>query len=157
MKTLPESFRSAYILAKVMKNKAVCPKIEIDELPTMSLHLLEKFSRQPPINPSRVIKSYMLKNCTFYLWLKMQESERREDVNSSDIAVCIYEGLLEFTNKRFLSPYFLPYSDVFEFEKDDQMTPYEEFLLRLKREFSIKTILGIMNQAFPESCLASPL
>lgn len=156
MKVLPDPFRSAYIIAKLMKNKDVCPQIDIDKLPTKMLSLSENFSRELPINPSRAIKSYMLKNCTFYLWLEMQASLKEGEVNSMEIAARIYESLLKFTNDRFLSPFFLPYSDVFEFEKDDQMSPYKEFLLRLKREFSIKTILGMLNHDFPEHCLSSP-
>ncbi|XP_062614578.1 uncharacterized protein LOC134276333 [Saccostrea cucullata] len=156
MKTLPNVFRSAYILAKIMKSKEVCPKIEIDQLPsTLYAHQSAfKLHKPPPINPSHVIKSYMLKNCTFYLWLELHKKILDENLSSTDIAGRLFQYLLKFTNVRQLSPFFLPYSDVFEFEKDEYISSYNKFLLNLKRELSIKTILGILKHDFPEECLS---
>ncbi|XP_061186446.1 uncharacterized protein LOC133194522 [Saccostrea echinata] len=159
MKTLPRVFRLAYILAKIMKSKEICPKIEVDELPsTLYTHQSAyKLHKPPPINPSHAIKSYMLKNCTFYLWLELHTTFVEENLTSTDIAGRLFQYLIKFTNIRHLNPFFLPYSDVFEFEKDETLSSYKELLLRLKRELSIKTILGVLNYEFPYECLSNPL
>ena len=159
MKSLPEKFRHAYALAKIVKTKEVCPEIEIDKLPTNLYSRLKKFKeRKPfPVKPSAVIKSYMLKNCTFYVLQEMRRSSQQNysDLNIAEIAAKLYENLLLFADERYLKPYFLPFSDVFEFEKDEPKSAYTDFLLQLKREFSLKLILGILNRPFPEMCLAS--
>ena len=160
VKSLPIKFRDAYALAKIVKSKEVCPEIQIDKLPTKLYSLLSKFNmRKPaPINPSQQIKSYMLKNCTFYVLQDIHSSGPRDSTDletTSEITAKIYSYLLKFADQRFLSPYFLPYSDVFEFEKDKSRSSYNDFILRLGRELSIKLVLGILNHQFPEVCLAS--
>jgi ankyrin repeat protein len=150
MKNLPNLLRSAYILAKIVKSKEICPKIEIDEIP--SIRLMHRrafdFKKPLPINPSHVIKSYMLKNCVFYLWLEMNSTSMENEGSTADLTGCLFQYLLEFTSNRYLNPFFLPYSDVFEFEKDDTMSLRQGLLLHMKRELSIKLILGILNQDF---------
>lgn len=159
MKSLPEKFRNAYALAKIVKTKDVCPEIEIDKLPTNRYFILRKFGeRKPlPVKPSAVIKSYMLKNCTFYALQEMRRClEHSYSVLSiSEIAAKLYEYLLLFHDERSMKPYFLPLSDVFEFEKDEPKSAFTDFMLQLKRELSIKLILSILNHPFPEMCLAS--
>lgn len=159
MKNIPNTFKSAYILAKIVKSQEVCPKIEINEIPSTALMHRRAFDmRKPlPINPSHVIKSYMLKNCTFYLWLEMYPASEEKELTSIDLTGRLYQYLLEFTNDRYLNPFFLPYSDVFEFEKDETTSSYQKLLLHMKREFSIKTILGILKQDFEEKYLFSPM
>lgn len=161
MRTLPDPFRYAYILAKIVKSKEICPQIEIDVIPSPLFTIQEKFNRKKPlpINPPHAIKSYMLKNCTFYLWLEMYSSIRKGKTTDSyvDLAGRIYEYLLNLSDQRYLNPFFLPYSDVFEFEKDDTSSSYNELLLRLKREWSIKVCLGILQRDFPAECLSTKL
>ena len=76
-------------------------------------------------------------------------------VTTAEITAKIYSYLLKFADQRFLSPYFLPYSDVFEFEKDKSRSSYNDVILRLRRELSIKLVLGILNHQFPEVFLVS--
>lgn len=159
MKTLPDSFRFAYILTKIVKSKVVSPQIEIDEIPSPLFMVQEKFKQEKtwPINPSHAIKSYMLKNCTFFLWLEMYKTIEEEEMKESYLTLAerLYENLLSFSDQRYLNPFFLPYSDVFEFEKDEKSTDYNELLLRLKREWSIKLGLGILQCSFPAKCLSA--
>lgn len=160
MRTLPDPFRFAYKLTKIVKSK-VCPQIEIDVIPSPLYTIQEKFKRKKalPINPSHAIKSYMLKNCAFYLWLEMYSSIQKAETTDSyvDLAGRIYEYLLNLSDQRYLNPFFLPYSDVFEFEKDKTSSRYNELLLRLKREWSIKVCLGILQKDFPAECLSTKL
>ena len=160
VKSLPIKFRDAYALAKIVRSKEVCPDIQIDKLPTKLYRLLLQFDRRKPvpINPSQQIKSYMLKNCTFYVLQDFLSSGPRDStdlVTTAEITAKIYSYLLKFADQRFLSPYFLPYSDVFEFEKDKSRSSYNDVILRLRRELSIKLVLGILNHQFPEVFLAS--
>ena len=161
MKTLPEKFRHAYALAKIVKTKEVCPEIEIDKLPTNRYYMLKKFNeRKPfPVKPSSVIKSYMLKNCAFYLFQEMRRCSEQSyaELNVAELAAKLYGQLLLFSDEYSLKPYFLPYSDVFEFEKEERKTAYTDFLLKLQREMSLKLTLGILNHPFPEMCLASKI
>ena len=161
MKTLPEKFRHAYALAKIVKTKEVCPEIEIDKLPTNRYYMLKKFNeRKPlPVKPPSVIKSYMLKNCTFYLFQEMRRRSEQSyaQLNIAELAAKLYEQLLVFADEHSLKPYFLPFSDVFEFEKDEPKTAYTDFLLKLQRELSLKLALGILNHPFPEMCVASKI
>lgn len=157
-KSLPEKFRQAYALAKIMKSEVVCPEIEIDKLPTNRYFMLKKFSEKKafPVKPSLLIKSYMLKNCTFYVFQEMRRSEQSySQLNIAQIAAKLCKCLLQFADERLLKPYFLPFSDVFEFEKDEPKSSYTDFLLQIKREFSLKLMLGLLNCPFPEVCLAS--
>lgn len=158
MKSLPENFRHAYALAKIVKTKDVCPEINIDKLPTERYSIQKKFQEQTPlpVKPSELIKSYMLKNCAFYVLQQMRSSlERDSDLKISEIAAKMYKHLLLFVDQRCLKPYFLPFSDVFDSEKDEPKSSYKEFMRQLKRELSLKIILGILNHPFPEMCLAS--
>lgn len=160
VKSLPIKFRDAYALAKIVKSKEVCPEIQIDMLPTKLYSLLSQFDmkKHAPINPSQQIKSYMLKNCTFYVLQDIHFSGPRDSTDletTSEITARLYSYLLKFADQRFLSPYFLPHSDVFEFEKDKPRSSYKDFILRLGREVSIKLVLGILNHQFLEVCPAS--
>lgn len=51
MKSLPETFRHAYALAKIVKTKEVCSKIEIDNLPTR-LYSRQKKSKNEHLSQS---------------------------------------------------------------------------------------------------------
>lgn len=121
----------------------------------------EKFKQEKtwPINPSHAIKSYMLKNCTFFLWLEMYKTIEEEEMKEFYLTLAerLYVNLLSFSDQRYLNPFFLPYSDVFEFEKDETSSRYNELLLRLKREWSIKVCLGILQKDFPAECLSTKL
>ena len=158
MKSMPGNFRHAYALAKIVKTKDVCPEIEIDKLPTERYIIQKKFQEKTPlpVKPSELIKSYMLKNCAFYVLQQMRPSfEPDSDLKISEIAAKMYQHLLLFVDKRCLKPYFLPFSDVFDSEKNEPKSSYKEFMLQLKRELSLKLILGLLNQPFPEMCLAT--
>lgn len=74
-----------------------------------------------------------------------------------DLAGRIYEYLLNLSDQRYLNPFFLPYSDVFEFEKDETSSRYNELIFRLKREWSMKVCLGILQKDFPAECLSTKL
>lgn len=157
-KSLPEKFRHAYALAKIVKTKEVCPEIEIDKLPTRLYSRQKKFQERTPlpVKPSGLIKSYMLKNCTFYVLQEIRPgSECDSDLTISEIAAKLYECLLQFADEHCLKPYFLPFSDVFQAEKDEPKSSYKEFMQQLSRELSLKLILGMLNHPFPEICLAS--
>ncbi|XP_031549647.1 uncharacterized protein LOC116287147 [Actinia tenebrosa] len=159
MKSLPPVFRRAYALAKIMKGKEVCPEIEFESINqwTNLLQHQRKFDEKKPlpVNPSHVIKSYMLKNCTFYAMLEMKK--RSSDIHPSVITAKIFQFLLHFADNCYLNPFFLPYSDVFEFEKDTKKSSFDEFISKIKRELSIKLILGMLGQHFPEHCLTSQI
>ena len=158
MKSLPETFRHAYALAKIVKTKEMCPEIEIDKLPTRSYLKQKKFQERTPlpVKPSGLIKSYMLKNCTFYVLQEMRHgSECDSDLKISEVAAKVYKCLLQFADEHCLKPYFLPFSDVFQAEKEEPKSSYKEFMLLLRRELSLKLILGMLNHQFPEVCLAS--
>ena len=158
MKSLPEKFRHAYALAKIVKTKDVCPEIEIDKLPTKLYSRQKKFQERTPlpVKPSELIKSYMLKNCAFYvLQEKRPGLDRDSDLKISEIAAKLYKHLLLSVDQRCLKPYFLPFSDIFESEKESPKSSYTEFMLQFKRELSLKLILGILNHLFPEVRLAS--
>lgn len=154
MKSLPANFRRAYALGKIVKGKEVCPKIILDSIDHFS-HLcmhMTKFSeksRNLEIKPSHIIKSYMLKNCVFYAFLGMKNRDNVERIPPSVITTKMFSSLLHFANERYLNPYFLPYSDVFEFEKDIARSTYDEFIHKLKRELCIKLVLGILGDPLP--------
>lgn len=157
-KSLREKFRHAYALAKIVKTKEVCPEIEIDKLPTRLYSRQKKFQERTPlpVKPSGLIKSYMLKNCTFYVLQEIRPgSEYDSDLTISEITAKLYECLLQFADEHCLKPYFLPFSDVFQAEKDEPKSSYKEFMQQLSRELSLKLILGMLNHPFPEICLAS--
>ena len=159
MKSLPEKFRHGYALAKIVKSEDVCPEIEIDELPTSLYSRLKKFrERKPlPVKPTGLIKSYMLKQCTFYVVQEMSPGLEHNctDLKISEIAAKLYKYLLLFADERSLKPYFLPFSDIFEFERDQPKSCYTDFMLQLRRELCLKLILGMLNHPFPRVCLAS--
>lgn len=159
VKSLPEKFRHAYALCKIVKSKVVSPEIEVDSIPTNRYYLLKKFQEKKalPIKPSEVIKSYMLKNCTLYALQEMRRGSERSysKLNVSEIATKLCEFLLQFADEKWLKPYFLPFSDVFEI--DEPKSAYTDFLLQLKREYSLKLMLGLLKHPFPEECLASKI
>ena len=158
MKSLPETFRHAYALAKIVKTKEMCPEIEINELPTRSYLKQKKFQEQTPspVKPSGLIKSYMLKNCIFYVLQEMRHGSKCDSgLKISEVAAKVYKCLLQFADERCLKPYFLPFSDVFLAEKEGPKSSYKEYMLQLSRELSLKLILGMLNHQFPEVCLAS--
>ncbi|VDI15214.1 serine/threonine-protein phosphatase 6 regulatory ankyrin repeat subunit A [Mytilus galloprovincialis] len=159
MQSLPVVFRRAYALAKILKSKEICPKVELEAIgkwTKLLTHQIKFEEKKPlPAKPSNVIKSYMLKNCIFYTMLEMKNNYGEQDVHPSIITAKVYQYLLHFSDKRFLNPFFLPFSDVFEFEKDTQRSTFDDFVMRLKRELSIKLILGMLKQPFPEECLSS--
>lgn len=159
VKSLPEKFRHAYTLCKIVKSKVVCPEIEVDSIPTNRYNLLKKFQEKKafPVKPSEVIKSYMLKNCTFYALQEMRRDSERSysKLNVSEIAAKLCELLLQFADEKSLKPYFLPFSDVFD--SDETKSSYRDFLLQLKREYSLKLMLGLLSHPFPEECLASKI
>lgn len=158
MKSLPETFRHAYALGKIVKTKEMCPEIEINELPTRSYLKQKKFQEQTPspVKPSGLIKSYMLKNCIFYVLQEMRHGSKCDSgLKISEVAAKVYKCLLQFVDERCLKPYFLPFSDVFLAEKEGPKSSYKEYMLQLSRELSLKLILGMLNHQFPEVCLAS--
>ena len=67
-----------------------------------------------PVKPSGLIKSYMLKNCTFYVLQEIRHgSECDSDLTISEVAAKVCKRLCNLPTNICLKPYFLPFSDVF--------------------------------------------
>ncbi|XP_052080116.1 uncharacterized protein LOC127718189 [Mytilus californianus] len=155
MKSLPDDFRQAYILAKVLKN--VCPDINVE---TKQYKLEEEdseYEKPRRTRPSTLIKSYMLKNSVFYVLDELKMKNQLEDgLEVSEITIKMYHFLLRFVDGGYMHmrPYFLS-NDVNVFETSSELSSNKTFIFHLQREFSIKLMLGILNAKFPKECLAA--
>lgn len=98
-----------------------------------------------PVKPSQNISSYMLKNCTLYLLQKMKldMKEKYSTIFTRQITHNIFAFLVDVADEQQFSPYFRPYSDVFELEKEDDKDrlSYNNCLLILKRKMCLKRVL----------------
>lgn len=146
MRSLPEQFRHAYALAKIFVSEVVCPDIEIDKISDDRYTLQSKFQweRSRQFKPGRFIKSYMLKNCVFYITQELRSSQTELN-DILDITTMLFKRLLKMSDDYNFVPYFLPLSDVFQFEKEEKRSTYKDYILKLKRQLSIKLVLGMLN------------
>ncbi|XP_052080119.1 uncharacterized protein LOC127718190 [Mytilus californianus] len=157
MKSLPNEFRKAYILAKVLKT--ICPEIDIE---TKQYNLEEEdseYAEPRRTNPSKLIKSYMLKNSAFYVLEGLKIKHRSEDgFDVFDISAKMYSFLLQFVGgqQMRMRPYFLS-RDINVFENSKKLSFNKAFILHLQREFSMKLVLGIMNEQFSRECLTAKM
>lgn len=145
MKTLPDIFRKGYALAKIMKGNDVCPYISMDRLPASGK---VDYNSRPKIDPSDVIKSYMLKNCTFYVAEKMIDN-LNELTEPDTVAIRIYEHLLEKgtseRNANLMNTFFPSYSDMFAPTNFEQSKGLTDRMRAFCRQTIIRTILGILD------------
>ncbi|CAC5388634.1 unnamed protein product [Mytilus coruscus] len=157
MKSMPKKFRQAYVLAKVLKK--VCPDIDVE---TKQYRLEEvdlEYEKPRRTKPTELIKSYMLKNSVFYVLdeLKMK-NQLGDELDVFKITIKMYNFLLRFVDggQMRMRPYFLS-SDINVFEKSKELSFNKTFILHLQREFSIKLVLGILNEKFTRECLAAKM
>lgn len=146
MRSLPEQFRRAYALAKIIVSEIVCPEIEIDKISSDLYSLQKKFKSEKPaqFKPGHLIKSYMLKNCVFYITQELGLTHIEPD-DILHVTTMLFDRLLEMSNDYNFVPYFLPFSDVFQFEKEVKRSSYKDYILKLKRQLSIKLVLGMLK------------
>ncbi|VDI31626.1 Hypothetical predicted protein [Mytilus galloprovincialis] len=157
MKSLPNKFRQAYVLAKILKN--VCPEIDVETKQYGLEELDMEYARPRRTKPSEFLKSYMLKNSVFYVLDELKMKNHLEDeLDVFKITIKIYNFLLRFVDgvQMHMRPYFLS-SDINVFEKSKELSFNKTFIFHLQREFSIKLVLGILNEKFPKECLAAEM
>lgn len=146
MKTLPETYRQGYVLAKIMRGADVCPNVNIDlEPPVIDERLSYKFRRLGRkavfVQPSDYIKSYWLKQCIFYI-----ADETSTYKNPLQITAKVYQKMLELAFMWNFRPYILKKDDLFlynRFESHD----VEVFITR--RMVSICTVGALLGLPFP--------
>ncbi|CAG2223029.1 unnamed protein product [Mytilus edulis] len=157
MKSLPNKFRQAYVLAKVLKN--ICPEIDV-ETKQYGLEKMDmEYARPRRTKPSELLKSYMLKNSVFYVLDELKMKNQLEDgLDVSQITIKMYNFLLRFVDggKMHMRPYFLS-NDINVFEKSKELSLNKTFIFHLQREFSMKLVLGMLNARFPRECLAAKI
>ena len=150
MKSLPEVYRKSYRLGKIFKNKDVFPELRLTEAPSQILALLYQFEdhdfKKETVSPGRLRKSYMLKNCIFYVAQEMGAMDRTSD-NPSVLSIMkrMFLHLLYRADDGIFRPYFLPFSDVFEFKKEENMSSRKRKIFDIKRELAIKYLLDILG------------
>ncbi|XP_052080115.1 uncharacterized protein LOC127718187 [Mytilus californianus] len=157
MKSLPNDFRQAYVLAKVLKN--LCPDIDVETKQYMLEQMDLEYARPRRTKPSELLKSYMLKNSVFYVLDELKMKNQLEDgLDISEITIKMYNFLLRFVDggKMHMRPYFLS-NDINVFEKSRELSLNKTFIFHMQREFSIKLVLGILNAQFPRECLAAKI
>ncbi|CAC5388650.1 unnamed protein product [Mytilus coruscus] len=157
MKSLPNNFRQAYVLSKVLKK--LCPEIDVETNQYRLEEVESEYVRPRRTSPSELIKSYMLKNSVFYVLDELKMKNQFEDeLGVSKITIKMYNFLLRFVDDRQMRmrPYFLS-SDINVFEKSKELSFNKTFIFHLQREFSIKLVLGILNEKFTKECLAAKM
>ena len=90
----------------------------------------------------------MLKNSIFYVAQKIGTVVEGTNDTSSELKLVIkvFRHLLERSDEGIYRPYFLPYSDVFDFKKDDgSMSSKNRKIFDMRRELAIKYILDILG------------
>jgi hypothetical protein len=143
--SLPENFRRGYALAKIMKGDDICPTLEMDRYPGFEIPEFKRLK----VKPSSVLKSYLLKNCTFYIAAEILGSIEI-NITPKNFAIKIFEYLLEHLHERrrdkmVLKPYFLPYANIFETTFDEKRLPSNIFTQMFNRQAIVRTILGILG------------
>ncbi|CAC5388640.1 unnamed protein product [Mytilus coruscus] len=157
MKSLPNKFRQAYVLAKVLKN--ICPDIDVETKQYRLEEVDSEYANPRRTSPSELIKSYMLKNSTFYVLDELKMKNQLENgLAVSEITIKMYNFLLRFVDgeQMHMRPYFLS-GDINVFEKSKELSLNKTFILHWQREFSIKLVLGILNEKFTRECLAAKM
>ncbi|XP_071148967.1 uncharacterized protein [Mytilus edulis] len=157
MKSIPNKFRQAYVLAKILKN--VCPEIDVETKQYGLEELDMEYAKPRRTKPSELLKSYMLKNSVFYVLDELKMNNQLEDeLDVFKITIKIYNFLLRFVDgvQMHMRPFFLS-SDINVFEKSKELSFNKTFIFHLQREFSIKLVLGILNGKFPRECLAAEM
>ena len=146
MKSLPEEFRKAFALGKIVKGSYVCPEIKIDEIPWDFLFYQIKFQEKKPLPfyPGDIIKSYMLKNCTFYV-AETLDRELSLSLPTTILTTFIYQKLQECIKLGVMRQYFLPFSNVLELTSDQRGTRYRQDMVKLTQELSVELILSILG------------
>lgn len=157
IKSFPEQFRKAYALAKIVKDKMVCPNIVIDVYPDE--YELKCNSKDVKCNskevyrgthPNKEVKSYWLKNCTFYVAEYLQSAYRdleHTNISTVEMTVMIYEKLLELVSESRISPYLYQSTDVLMLEKKGEWeTKYLKQMLLL-RKISIDGVLKFLGKS----------
>lgn len=146
MKTLPETYRQGYVLAKIMRGADVCPNVNIDlEPPVIDERLSYKFRRLGRkavfVQPSDYIKSYWLKQCIFYI-----ADETSTYKNPLQITAKVYQKMLELAFMWNFRPYILKKDDLFLYNRFDSHD-VEVFITR--RMVSICTVGALLGLPFP--------
>ncbi|VDI31627.1 blast:Ankyrin repeat and death domain-containing protein 1A [Mytilus galloprovincialis] len=157
MKSIPNNFRQAYVLAKILKS--VCPEIDVETKQYKLEEVSLEYEKPRRTCPSNLIKSYMLKNSVFYVLDKLKMiNQSVDELDVSEITIKMYNFLLRCLDggKMQLRPYFLS-SDINVFEKSKELSLNKTFIFHLQREFSIKLVLGILNEKFTRECLAAKM
>ncbi|XP_053398711.1 uncharacterized protein LOC123558119 [Mercenaria mercenaria] len=146
MKSLPEIYRHAYALAKIVKSADICPDVQIDmEPPVIDSSVYEKFRKQS-VSPPKEIKSYWLKNCIFYL-ADERGSYMCGNITPLEITGLAYQKLLEFALSWNFKPYVLHKYDLFDFEPES--SNFDVFIIR--RKVCIETVLAILGKRLPQN------
>ncbi|KAK3097985.1 hypothetical protein FSP39_015068 [Pinctada imbricata] len=144
MKSLPEAFLRGYAMAKLVKGEHICPEIIVDVMPWDSLSLRRDFEKKKmlPAKPWHIIKSYMLKNCTFRAADQMTH-DAMLDADPYDIAKYIFKILLQSCKSKSLVPYLLPYTNVLELPRGT--SSYDTEMLPFKRELCAQLGVSILG------------
>ncbi|XP_053400099.1 uncharacterized protein LOC123557769 [Mercenaria mercenaria] len=154
IQSLPEVYRQAYALAKIVKSEALCPNVQIDIRP-VGIKLNSKVSYRthrnhslffPAIKPSAIMKSYWLKNCLFYVADEIQTQCTSLDKSYLQITILVYQKLLDFAASWNFQPYILQSSELFELARGNSY--FEVFISRMI--ICINVVLAILGQQFPK-------
>lgn len=120
MKSFPQVVRDSYIAAKILKANSpdimIKPASEASAFKLLGLPLFN--IEYMKIRTNVEISSYILKNCVFHAvaktgWRYGQDMQ----LSCLQLTIRVFEHLESCVDDLFLPPYFLPFVDIFTFEK----------------------------------------
>jgi hypothetical protein len=149
MKSLPEIYRRAYALAKIVKSPEICPSVHIDRPPLSNKYKQFEKAKNQRVHPSNDIKSYWLKNCTFLVAddLGLDISETTTPL---EITTLIYKKLAELSKAWSLKPYLLPHVHLLEYGPEVSYSIRSKYTILLKRKVCLDVVLGILGEPLPQ-------
>jgi hypothetical protein len=152
VRSLPPVYVKAYALAKIIKDKSVCPGISIDVMDDiMKLKLPD---RPSIVIPHDEIKSYWLKNSLLYVAERDLSKSQTGELEPLGITRRIYEHLHDCILSCTIHPYLLPGTDSLELEKKQPKYLFDVKTLLLQRKVCIDGVLRLLGKPIPESNIA---
>jgi hypothetical protein len=149
MKSLPEIYRRAYALAKIVKSADMCPSIHIDWPPFSNIYKQFEKAKHKSVHPSNDIKSYWLKNCAFLV-----AEELGLDISKTktplEITTLIYKQLAELSMSWSLKPYLLPHVRLLEYGPETSNSIRSIYSILLKSKVCLDDVLGILGEPLPQ-------
>ncbi|XP_060561997.1 uncharacterized protein LOC132721673 [Ruditapes philippinarum] len=149
MKSLPEIYRRAYALAKIAKSADICPSVHIDRPLLPKVYRNFEKAKNQRVYPSNDIKSYWLKNCTFFVAEDLG-LDISETTTPLDITTLIYKKLAELSKSWSLKPYLLPHLRLLEYGREHSYSHKSKHTILLKRKVCLDVVLGILGEPLPK-------